>query len=153
LQINTTAPLTGGGIAIDLTANRSWTLGINTANLLGTTNQITVVNGTGVVLGLNNVTLSLPQNIHTAATPTFNQLTLSSAGSGSSNAVRADRLISTSYPLTGGGNLTADRTIGLSYNATNLKLTSNALDTIQNIATTSDVIFKSLKLSNATDLG
>jgi len=149
LQITTTAPLTGGGIAVDLTANRSWTLGINSANLLGTTNQVTVVNGSGVILGLNNVTLSLPQNIHTGATPTFNQLALSSAGSGSSNAVRADRLISTSYPLTGGGNLTADRTIGLSYNATNLKLTSNALDTIQSIATTASPTFNQLTLSAA----
>lgn len=132
LQITTNAPLTGGGIAVDLTANRSWTLGINSANLLGTTNQINVANGTGVILGLTNVTLSLPQNIHTAATPTFNQLTLSSAGSGPSNAVRADRTlqISTNAPLTGGGvavDLTANRSWTLGINSANLLGTTNRI--------------------------
>ncbi len=132
LQITTNAPLTGGGIAVDLTADRNWTLGINSANLLGTTNQINVANGSGVILGLNNVMLSLPQNIHTAATPTFNQLTLSSAGSGSSNAVRADRTlqITTTAPLTGGGvavDLTANRSWKLGINSANLLGTTNRI--------------------------
>ncbi|HQI42381.1 MAG TPA: hypothetical protein PK665_14905, partial [Ignavibacteriaceae bacterium] len=132
LQITTNAPLTGGGIAVDLTANRSWKLGINSANLLGTTNQINVANGTGVILGLTNVTLSLPQNIHTAATPTFNQLTLSSAGSGSSNAVRADRTlqITTTAPLIGGGiavDLTANRSWKLGIRSANLLGTTNRI--------------------------
>lgn len=132
LQITTNAPLTGGGIAVDLTANRIWTLGINSANLLGTTNRITVTNGTGVVLGTSNVTLNLPQDIHTAATPTFNQLTLSSTGSGSSNAVRADRTlqITTTAPLTGGGvavDLTANRSWTLGINSANLLGTTNRI--------------------------
>lgn len=41
------------------------------ATLTGTSNQITVTNGGG------SITLSTPQNIHTAATPTFSSLTLS----------------------------------------------------------------------------
>lgn len=44
--------------------------------LTGTANQITVANGNGVA---GNPTLSLPQDIHTAATPTFASLTLSGA--------------------------------------------------------------------------
>ncbi len=42
------------------------------AGLTGTANQVTVTNGAGTI------TLSTPQNIHTAATPTFSGLTLSS---------------------------------------------------------------------------
>ena len=41
------------------------------STLTGTTNQVTVTNGAG------SITLSLPQSIHTAATPTFAGLTLS----------------------------------------------------------------------------
>lgn len=41
--------------------------------LTGTTNQVTVTHGVG------GITLSLPQNIHTGATPTFAGLTLSNA--------------------------------------------------------------------------
>jgi hypothetical protein len=41
------------------------------AGLTGTSNQITVTTGAG------SITLSLPQNIHSAATPTFTTLTLS----------------------------------------------------------------------------
>ncbi len=45
--------------------------------ITGTTNQITVTNGDGVS---GNPTLSLPQNIHTGASPTFNSLVLSTYG-------------------------------------------------------------------------
>jgi hypothetical protein len=41
--------------------------------ITGTTNQVTVANGDGVS---GNPTLSLPQNIHTAATPTFGAITI-----------------------------------------------------------------------------
>jgi len=54
------------------------------SNVLGTTNQVTVSNGTARVIG-GNVTLSLPQNIHTAATPTFAGLTLSSIAAGTAD--------------------------------------------------------------------
>ena len=43
-------------------------------NLTGTTNQISVSNGTGAIIG-TEVNLSLPQNIHTGASPTFAGLT------------------------------------------------------------------------------
>ena len=42
------------------------------ASITGTTNQVIVTNGA------NSITLSLPQNINTGASPTFNALTLSS---------------------------------------------------------------------------
>lgn len=46
---------------------------VTARTITGTTNQITVTNGDGVS---GNPTLSLPQNIHTAATPTFAGATL-----------------------------------------------------------------------------
>ena len=65
-----------------------------TLQIQGTTNQV-IVNNTGALdLSQNRSwTLSLPQNIHTTATPTFNQLTLNNAGTSTSNAVRADRTL------------------------------------------------------------
>ncbi len=44
--------------------------------ITGTTNQVTVTNGNGVA---GNPTLSLPQDIHTAATPQFTRIGLSAA--------------------------------------------------------------------------
>ena len=48
-------------------------------DLLGTTNQVNVVNGKDCVNKKDDVTLSLPQNIHTGATPTFAGLGLGAA--------------------------------------------------------------------------
>lgn len=79
---------------------------------------------------------------------TYSNVILGAQATGTTHAVRADRTISTTVPLTGGGNLTANRTIALSYNSTNLKLTSNALNTIQDIATTSSPTFANLTLTN-----
>src|SRR4030065_1047433 len=45
-------------------------------DLLGTTNQVIVANGADCVNKKDDVTLSLPQDIHTGATPTFGGLTL-----------------------------------------------------------------------------
>jgi len=45
-------------------------------DLLGTANQVLVANGEDCVVKKDDVTLSLPQDIHTAATPTFGGLTL-----------------------------------------------------------------------------
>lgn len=62
---------------------------VPSANLLGTTNQVNLsASGTGVLLGGTSITLSLPQNIHTAAVPTFAGATLNGrldlyAGTGS----------------------------------------------------------------------
>jgi len=47
--------------------------GYASRTLTGTTNQVTVTDGDGVS---GNPTLSLPQNIHTAASPQFSKLTL-----------------------------------------------------------------------------
>jgi hypothetical protein len=66
--------LSGGGAVV-----LGGTVTINNAGVLsltGTTNQIGVSAATGAV------TLSLPQNIHTGASPTFAGLTVSSLGSG-----------------------------------------------------------------------
>lgn len=117
-------------------------------------------------LKLTNNALNTVQDITTTSTPTFAQLSLTNPGNAINNAVRADRIIATSYPLNGGGNLTNDRTLSLlysapltvisnnltlSYNATNLKLTSNALNTIQDIATSSSPTFVNIKLTNLTN--
>jgi hypothetical protein len=61
----TTAPTSGQTLLG--TAGGLWVV----ASIAGTTNQITVTPGSGTL------TLSTPQNLHTAATPTFASLTLS----------------------------------------------------------------------------
>lgn len=48
-------------------------------DLLGTTNQVTVTGGTDCLYSTTDVTLSLPQNIHTAAEPKFASLELEKA--------------------------------------------------------------------------
>jgi hypothetical protein len=53
------------------TGTGTWT----TRSVSGTTNQVSVTNGTGVA---GDIILSLPQNIHTGAEPTFNKGTFSS---------------------------------------------------------------------------
>lgn len=63
-----------GGISVSSAGS---TISISNAGVLsltGTTNQVTVSAATGAV------TLSLPQSIHTGATPTFSALTVSAAG-------------------------------------------------------------------------
>lgn len=45
------------------------------SDIVGTANQVSVAGGVGRVIG-GNVTLTLPQNIHTGATPTFAGITL-----------------------------------------------------------------------------
>jgi len=52
---------------------------VGVTSLTGTTNQVTASASTGAV------TLSLPQNIHTGATPTFSTLTISSSASNAIN--------------------------------------------------------------------
>ena len=82
--ISTTNGITGGG---DLTANR-------------TSLDSTVIRTTG------NQTLG--------GTKTFSSaVVLSTAGTATTHAVRADRTISTTNGITGGGNLTANRTLSL----------------------------------------
>lgn len=53
---------------------------VTKANLAGTSNQVNLsASGTGVLVGSTNITLSTPQDIHTAATPQFARLGLGAA--------------------------------------------------------------------------
>lgn len=67
---NTIAPLTLGTAGQLLRVKTDGTT-VQYTSLLGTSNQVTVTSNTG------NITLSLPQNIHTAATPQFASIVLS----------------------------------------------------------------------------
>jgi hypothetical protein len=82
-QINLTTDVTGtlpvgnGGTGLTAYGTANQIMGMNATGtaleyktINGTTNQITVTNAA------NSLTLSLPQNIHTAATPTFGGVTL-----------------------------------------------------------------------------
>ena len=75
----TTALLNGASLSLgwsgQLAVARGGTGQSTLDDILGTTNQIDVLNGTDTVIG-GNVTLSLPQDIHTGATPTFSALTI-----------------------------------------------------------------------------
>jgi len=51
--------------------------------LTGTANQVAIVDAAG------SITLSLPQNIHTAANPSFNRITGTASGGGTAAALRA----------------------------------------------------------------
>lgn len=64
-------PLTNGQLLIGSTGAAA-----SAASITGTANQITMTAGAG------SITLSTPQNIHTAATPTFAGMTLSAFGAG-----------------------------------------------------------------------
>jgi len=75
-------------------------------------------NGTDFILvnPLNNVALAGDQTV--AGTKTFsNAVVLSTAGTTTSHAVRADREVASGTGLTGGGNLTANRTLALTGQA------------------------------------
>ena len=83
-DVTGTLPVGNGGTGLSSYGTANQIMGMNAAgNALeyktvnGTTNQITITNAT------NSLTLSLPQNIHTAATPTFSGLTLSGLTPGS----------------------------------------------------------------------
>jgi hypothetical protein len=139
--LNTTAPLTGGG---DLSANRSLSLQYSANLRVNASNQLDTV-----------------QDIGTGAQPTFAGLTVgalagyvkATAGVLSAGAiadadlpatlVRTSRAVNTTAPLTGGGDLSADRTLALSLTA-NLKVTNGNLDTAQGIQTTSSPSFAGL---------
>jgi len=79
--IDTTSPLTGGDNK-DLTGDVKWSLDITSSDLLGITNQVIVLSGVSTILGSSDVTLSLPQDIHTGASPTFVTAKLSALADG-----------------------------------------------------------------------
>jgi hypothetical protein len=68
LRVSSNAVLNSALICSDLLGNTTWTSIVN--SLSGTNSQVLVSANTG------NITLSLPQNIHSAATPTFAGLTI-----------------------------------------------------------------------------
>jgi hypothetical protein len=59
--------------------------------LTGTSNQVTVTNGTGTI------TLSLPQSVHTGANFQINSLGVGTAGSGTAGEIRATNNITAYY--------------------------------------------------------
>lgn len=75
------------GIAVPVAVSDGGTGQTSLANVTGTANQVVVSGGTGRVIG-GNVALSLPQDIHSSATPTFagetlnGNLTFGTAGNG-----------------------------------------------------------------------
>jgi hypothetical protein len=66
--------------------------------------------------------------------------------------VAPGRLINTTSPLTGGGDLSADRTLSLGYTA-NLRVTSGNLDTVQDIQTASSPQFAAIGVGGVRGLG
>jgi hypothetical protein len=89
--INTTAPLTGGG---NLTADRTLAVSLATSSAVGVMKPdgtTITVNGSGVI---------------------------TATGIGTGGGVPTTRLVSTTAPLTGGGDLSADRTLAVSLATT-----------------------------------
>lgn len=79
-----------GASPVDLTSDRAWSINLNTMNIKGTTNQI-YIDGTTTSSSrllktagdiLDDVTFTLPQDIHTGASPTFANLKLTSLTDG-----------------------------------------------------------------------
>jgi hypothetical protein len=89
LAITTVGTITGGtwnGSSISTTYTDA-----KVTSVTGTTNQVSVSANTGAI------TLSLPQNIHTSATPTFGGMILSGTGTGNSPTLRINNSSSASF--------------------------------------------------------
>lgn len=78
LTLGLPLPITSGGTGLSALGTANQLFGMNSGatagewkTISGTTNRVTVTHGAGTI------TLSGPQDIHTAATPTFSNLTLS----------------------------------------------------------------------------
>ena len=110
----------------------------NERRLLGTTNQVVVTdNGAGT-----SVTLSLPQNIHTGATPQFVSVLLSGITAGS-------------IPFANGSSVLIDNNSQLSWNNTNNTLligNTQASQVIDGGTETSRISLESVGAANAMDL-
>jgi len=165
-SLETTDSVTFGGITDSaLTANRlvaSGTAGVlaSVATLsswvTGTSNQITVTDGSGATAG--QITLSLPQSIATTSSVTFGALTVGTlagmltATAGVVSAATAD----TDYQKVivwndGLKYATATGIADIDYNTTNLKITATQIDTIQGISSAASPTFTGLTLSGLSN--
>jgi hypothetical protein len=96
-NVSGTLPPANGGTGQTSYTDGQILIGNTTGNTLakgtitGTSNQVTVTNGAGTI------TLSLPQNIHTAATPQFGSLGVGTAASGTTGEIRATNNVTAYY--------------------------------------------------------
>jgi len=123
--------ITINGTTYDLSTNRSWTVTASSVDWANVTNKPTTLAGYGITdavpssrtITINGVSYDLSTNRSwtvTASSVDWANVTnkpTTLAGYGITDAVPSSRTISTNAPLTGGGNLSANRTLGLSYAA------------------------------------
>ncbi|MFA5187649.1 MAG: hypothetical protein WC551_14305, partial [Patescibacteria group bacterium] len=145
-QINTKeGAITAGTTAQYWRGDKSWQdFNTDARNALSGTAPINYVSGTGVIsLNTSGVTAGY-YPVSNITVDAYGRITAAST----SNAVTTARTVNTTAPLAGGGDLTTDRTLSLSYNAANLMVNgSNQLDTIQNISTTATPTFGALTVN------
>lgn len=142
--------LTNGQLLIGNTGNTP-----SIANLTGTTNRITITNGAG------SITISTPQDIATTSNVTFNSATLSNLSINSIVLTNATKQLQTTTLNNGQlligstGNIPIAATITPTINQTTVSNGSGSITigTVQDIATTSNVIFNSATLNNLTPFG
>lgn len=168
-----TLALSRGGTGVSSTPSNGQLLigngtGYTVATVTGTTNQVSVTNGSG------SITLSTPQDIHSAATPTFAGLTLSgfsgfikaTGGVLGTSTISLTADVSGTLPIANGGTATTSVPTngqllignGTGYTVAALTGTSNqvsvtngsgtiTLSTPQDIATASSPTFAGLTLT------
>jgi hypothetical protein len=93
LTLESGTGLSALGAANQLLGVNNGATGLEYKSLLGTTNQITVTHAA------NSITLALPQNIHTAATPTFGALNVGSASGAGTGDVKMSGAVRQSTAL------------------------------------------------------
>lgn len=97
LSLNTALPVTSGGTALSSSGGNGRLLIGNASNtftsalLSGTTNRITVSNGSG------SITISTPQDINTTSNPQFGSLGIGTAASGVAGEIRATNQITSFF--------------------------------------------------------
>ncbi|HPS16757.1 MAG TPA: hypothetical protein PKY41_06000, partial [Bacteroidales bacterium] len=99
-KVTNILPITNGGTALGTTPNNGELLIGNGTNyslstLTGTSNQVSVANGSGTIQ------LSLPQNIHTGASPSFTGLNLSGLAASSGIYTDASKNLTSTAPTSG----------------------------------------------------
>lgn len=121
-NIGGTLPATKGGTNLTAYGTANQVLGMNSGasaleykTVSGTSNQVTVTHGT------NSITFSTPQNTHTAATPTFAGMTLSSSP-GAATLTISGGSSATSNIIVGNG-ASSNANVALTSGTTELSLT------------------------------